>query len=81
MLCRISGYTFVEALVNLRCAPTALPEYWPLARPRTPDEKCRNRGALFASAAGKTAALRGVDETRNPFPHPSIESADHLRWA
>ena len=24
MLCRISGYTVVEALVNLRCAPTAL---------------------------------------------------------
>jgi hypothetical protein len=32
MLCRISGYTVVEALVNLRCARTALPEYWPLAR-------------------------------------------------
>jgi len=24
----------VEALVNLRCARTALPEYWPLARTR-----------------------------------------------
>jgi ATP dependent DNA ligase C terminal region len=34
MLCRISGYTVVEALVNLRCAHTALPEYWPLARTR-----------------------------------------------
>jgi hypothetical protein len=34
MLCRISGYTVVEALVNLRCARTALPEYWPLARTR-----------------------------------------------
>ena len=36
MLCRISGYTVVEALANLRCARTALPEYWPLARTRAP---------------------------------------------
>ena len=32
MLCRISGYTVVEALVNLRCARTSLLEYCPLAR-------------------------------------------------
>ena len=30
MLCRISGYTVVEALVNLRCARTVLPEYFAL---------------------------------------------------
>ena len=34
ILCRISGYTVVEALVNSRCARTALPEYWPLSRTR-----------------------------------------------
>jgi hypothetical protein len=37
MLCRISGYTVVEALINLRCARTALPEYWPLASTRAPE--------------------------------------------
>jgi hypothetical protein len=32
MLCHISGHTVVEALVNSRCARTALLECWPLAR-------------------------------------------------
>jgi hypothetical protein len=30
-------------------------------------------------AAGKAAGLQGFTETRNPFPHPSVESADWLR--
>jgi hypothetical protein len=30
-------------------------------------------------AAGKTAALRGFSETRNPFAHPSLDSAEWLR--
>ena len=30
-------------------------------------------------AAGKRAALQGFDESRNPFDHPSIESAEWLR--
>jgi hypothetical protein len=30
-------------------------------------------------AAGKRSALRGFNETRNPFDHPSIESAEWLR--
>jgi hypothetical protein len=30
-------------------------------------------------AAGKAAGLQGFNETRNPFPHPSVESADWLR--
>lgn len=30
-------------------------------------------------AAGKAAALAGLDETSDPYPHPSIESADWLR--
>jgi hypothetical protein len=30
-------------------------------------------------AAGRSAADRGENETRNPFPHPSIDSAEWLR--
>ncbi len=30
-------------------------------------------------AAGKRSALRGFNETENPHPHPSIESAEWLR--
>ena len=30
-------------------------------------------------AAGKAAALHGFNETRNPFPHPNLDSAEWLR--
>ncbi len=30
-------------------------------------------------AAGHAAALHGFTQTRNPFDHPSLESADWLR--